>query len=60
MHANQREEIIVYAGDTPRWLIRSKTFTGDTPMDQHNPVVLETIKFPDGDPMPAAGEPEDR
>jgi elongation factor G len=48
MHANHREEIKeVYAGDIAAMVGPKQTFTGDTLTDQDNPVVLETIKFPE-------------
>jgi elongation factor G len=48
MHANHREEIKeVYAGDIAAMVGPKQTFTGDTICDPENPVVLETIKFPE-------------
>jgi elongation factor G len=48
MHANHREEIKeVYAGDIAAMVGPKQTFTGDTICDSDNPVVLETIKFPE-------------
>ena len=43
-----REEIEeVYAGDIAAVLGFKESFTGDTLCDQHNPIVLENITFPE-------------
>ncbi|HNT54847.1 MAG TPA: elongation factor G [Anaerolineaceae bacterium] len=48
MYADRREDISeVYAGDIAAVLGLKDSFTGDTLCDQHNPVVLETIQFPE-------------
>ncbi len=48
MHANRREEIdTVYAGDIAAAVGLKNTFTGDTLSDPVNPIVLESIKFPE-------------
>ncbi|CAA9232475.1 MAG: Translation elongation factor G [uncultured Chloroflexia bacterium] len=48
MHANHREDIKdVYAGDIAAMVGPKQTFTGDTISDPDEPVVLETIKFPE-------------
>ncbi len=48
MHANHREELKeVYAGDIAAAVGLKATKTGDTLCDQGNPIVLETIKFPE-------------
>ncbi len=48
MHANHREDIKdVYAGDIAAMVGPKQTFTGDTISDPDQPVVLETIKFPE-------------
>ncbi|PLS77429.1 MAG: elongation factor G [Chloroflexi bacterium] len=48
MHANHREEIKeVFAGDIAAMVGPKQTFTGDTICDPTEPVVLETIKFPE-------------
>ncbi|MFN8558542.1 MAG: elongation factor G [Dehalococcoidia bacterium] len=48
MHANDREDVQeVYAGDIAAIIGPKNTFTGDTLCDPQNPVVLETIKFPE-------------
>lgn len=48
MHANHREELeIVYAGDIAAAVGLKDTVTGDTLCDEKNPVVLESMNFPD-------------
>ncbi|MFD2672474.1 elongation factor G [Marinicrinis sediminis] len=48
MHANSREEIDqVYAGDIAAAVGLKDTTTGDTLCDEKNPVVLESMDFPD-------------
>jgi elongation factor G len=48
MYADRREDITeVYAGDIAAVLGLKETFTGDTLCDQHHPVVLESISFPE-------------
>ena len=48
MHANHREEVqIVSAGDIAAGVGLKTTFTGDTLCDPNNPIVLESIKFPE-------------
>jgi len=48
MHANKREEIdIVYCGDIAAAVGFKDTTTGDTICDEKNPIVLESMEFPD-------------
>ncbi len=48
MHANHREEIAeANAGDIVAGVGLKDTATGDTLCDEKNPILLETIKFPD-------------
>jgi elongation factor G len=48
MHANDREEIkAVYPGDIAAAVGLKKTTTGDTLCDEENPVLLESMVFPD-------------
>lgn len=48
MYADRREDVeFVEAGDIAAVLALKETFTGDTLTDQANPIVLETISFPD-------------
>ena len=48
MHANKREEIKeVYAGDIAAAVGLKQVATGDTLCDQKNPVVLESMDFPE-------------
>ncbi len=48
MHADHREDIqTVYAGDIAAVVGLKNTFTGDTLCDPANPIVLESINFPD-------------
>jgi elongation factor G len=48
MHADKREDIDkVQAGDIAAIVGLKDTFTGDTLADPNNPIVLETIKFPE-------------
>src|SRR2546421_551292 len=48
MHANHREEIPeVYAGDIAAAIGLKQTTTGDTLADENNPIVLESIVFPE-------------
>lgn len=47
MHANSREEIkIVYSGDIAAGVGLKDTTTGDTLCDEKNPVILESMEFP--------------
>jgi elongation factor G len=48
MYADRREDITeVYAGDIGAVLGLKDTFTGDTLTDPNNPIVLESISFPE-------------
>ena len=48
MHANHREDIdIVYAGDIAAAVGLKNTTTGDTLCDEKNPVILESMEFPE-------------
>src|SRR5262245_32858608 len=48
MHANHREEIKeVYAGDIAAMVGPKQSFTGDTICDPDQPIVLESIRFPE-------------
>jgi elongation factor G len=48
MHANHRQEINeVYAGDIAAAVGLKDTITGDTLCDEKNPVVLESMNFPE-------------
>ena len=48
MHANHREDIeTVYAGDSAAVVGLKNTTTGDTLCDEKNPIVLESMDFPD-------------
>ncbi|SEW09525.1 elongation factor G [[Clostridium] fimetarium] len=48
MHANKREELtIVYAGDIAAVVGFKSTTTGDTVCDEKNPVILESMIFPE-------------
>ncbi len=48
MHANHREEIPeVYAGDIAAAVGLKDTTTGDTLCDEKNPVILESMEFPE-------------
>ncbi len=48
MHANRREDIdCVYAGDIAAAIGFKDTTTGDTLCDEKNPIVLESMEFPD-------------
>jgi elongation factor G len=48
MHANHREEITqVYSGDIAAAVGLKDTTTGDTLCDEKNPVILESMSFPD-------------
>ncbi|QXM07308.1 elongation factor G [Crassaminicella indica] len=48
MHANSREEISeVYAGDIAAAVGLKDTTTGDTLCDQDNPIILESMEFPE-------------
>ncbi len=48
MHANHREEIDnVYAGDIAAAVGLRDTTTGDTLCDEKNPIILESMEFPD-------------
>ncbi|SEN60468.1 elongation factor G [Lihuaxuella thermophila] len=48
MHANHREEIsTVYAGDIAAAVGLKDTTTGETLCDEKNPIILESMEFPD-------------
>ena len=48
MHANHREDIdIVYSGDIAAAVGIKSTTTGDTLCDEKNPIILESMDFPD-------------
>ncbi len=48
MHANHREDIeTVYAGDIAAAVGLKNTTTGDTLCDEKNPIILESMEFPD-------------
>ncbi len=48
MHANHREDIeMVYAGDIAAAVGLKNTTTGDTLCDENNPVILESMEFPE-------------
>jgi elongation factor G len=48
MHANHREDIdAVFTGDIVAAVGLKQTFTGDTLSDPANPIVLESMNFPD-------------
>ena len=48
MHANTREEITeVYAGDIDAAVGLKDTTTGDTLCDPANPIILESMEFPE-------------
>ncbi len=48
MHANKREELDkVYAGDIAAAIGFKVTTTGDTICDEQNPVILESMEFPE-------------
>ena len=48
MHANHREDIeTVYAGDIAAAVGLKNTTTGDTLCDEKNPVILESMNFPE-------------
>ncbi|WP_283606350.1 elongation factor G [Faecalispora anaeroviscerum] len=48
MHANHRQDIdTVYAGDIAAAVGLKNTITGDTLCDERNPVILESMEFPD-------------
>ncbi|MBR6707063.1 MAG: elongation factor G [Clostridia bacterium] len=48
MHANHREEIDhVYAGDIAAVVGLKDTTTGDTLCDEKNPIILESMEFPE-------------
>ncbi len=48
MHANKREEVDeVYAGDIAAAVGLKDTSTGDTLCDENNPIILETMEFPE-------------
>ncbi len=48
MHANHREDIeSVYTGDIAAMVGPKQSFTGDTICDPDNPIVLESIRFPE-------------
>src|SRR5690606_17426917 len=48
MHANKREEVKeVYAGDIAAAVGLKDTSTGDTLCDIDNPIILESMEFPE-------------
>lgn len=48
MHANKREEIKeIYAGDICATVGLKYTITGDTLCDENNPIILESMEFPE-------------
>ncbi len=48
MHSNSREDIdIVYSGDIAAAIGLKMTTTGDTLCDENNPVILESMEFPE-------------
>ena len=48
MHANDRKEIkMVYAGDIAAAVGLKNTTTGDTLCDEKNPIILESMEFPE-------------
>ena len=48
MHANNRKEIeVVYSGDIAAAVGLKDTTTGDTLCDENNPIILESMDFPD-------------
>lgn len=48
MHANHREEMAeIFAGDICAIVGLKDTFTGDTLCDEKNPIVLESMNFPE-------------
>ena len=48
MHANNREDIdVCYSGDIAAVVSTKYTTTGDTFCDQKNPVILESMEFPE-------------
>ena len=48
MHANHREDLeTVYSGDIAAMVGLKNTTTGDTLCDEKNPVILESIEFPE-------------
>ena len=48
MHANHREDLdIVYAGDIAAAVGLKNTTTGDTLCDEKNPIILESMEFPE-------------
>ncbi|NLN65834.1 MAG: elongation factor G [Clostridiaceae bacterium] len=48
MHANHREEVpVAYAGDIAAAVGLKFTTTGDTLCDEHHPIILESMEFPE-------------
>ena len=47
MHADKREEITVGAGDIAAAVGLKDTYTGETLCDKNNPIILESLNFPD-------------
>ncbi len=48
MHANHREDVdMVYAGDIAAAVGLKNTTTGDTLCDEKNPIILESMNFPE-------------
>ena len=63
MHANHREDIeSVYSGDIAAVVGLKNTTTGDTLCDEKNPIILESMEFPEPvirvaiEPKPKAGQ----
>ena len=63
MHANHREDIpVAYSGDIAAAVGLKNTTTGDTLCDENNPIILESMNFPDPvirvaiEPKPKAGQ----
>ena len=60
MHANHREEKdAVHAGDMAAAVGLKNTSTGDTLCDQDNPIILESMEFPEP-VIDVAIEPKDK
>lgn len=60
MHSNHREDIDkVYAGDIAAAVGLKEVTTGDTLCDMNNPVILESMEFPEP-VIDIAIEPKDK